>query len=271
MQTSSEDLTHPSSFAAFSVEAQANTISFVSNPLSDQTKKQKKKKEKDQQEPVSILKRTDTEITQPPINNKLSQQDRDVFNSIVNNKTTSTKKEKTTKHTTTQKNIISSPEDEENEKAEIRLKIDRYYSVFFDRLRFEKPKLSVKSSIEDHRLSLSTVEKDLNSANGLTALKMMVRGMFGFLEATTASIPELGLNLSGLDNAFATNEKSLEPTLEEMSIKHASWFAVSVERRLVYELMQIIAMTHKMNTDSEFAAKMHATVSNTQKEDYREL
>lgn len=146
----------------------------------------------------------------------------------------------------------------------IRCKIDRYYVAFGGTKLFtEPPKLTPKSSLEDHRLALKAVESELDGSGAMNGFKMMVSGLFTVLESISAQRPELGLDLHGefpLTAMLQSNDEILEPTYEEFVIKHADWFTMSVERRLALELIQVVVATRQLNSNPALAEQMTARV-----------
>lgn len=163
--------------------------------------------------------------------------------------------------------------EEERLKQNIRIRIKRYFDAFNQSTLFghDEPRLCSKDSMEAHMEALAEVEQSLNSAGAVDGLAMMVKGGFTILESFSIQFPQMGLNLRGLGTVLNDHQSALEPTWNELVIKHAEWFTMSVERRFVLELMQLVMATHKLNTDPAFAQRLQSVVAEKTLEQFDEL
>lgn len=148
---------------------------------------------------------------------------------------------------------VTRKSDESEERASLLRKIHAYTQKFPERLKqlSMTPAKESKADIEDLRHLVIDMEHELGkgtSARMLTSAHVLVLTQ---LESVSHKWNPLKLNLDQLQNVATANaDKVLLPLWEEFAIKHADYFSTSVETRLVVATIEIIAATHRLNSQN---------------------
>jgi len=132
------------------------------------------------------------------------------------------------------------------------------------------PKLSEKSSLEEHEAALAIVHEELDARNGPKTL----RQRFGLLLSITEGVvgdgsqleflpPNYRPNLTGLSAAFKAGvfSQEMDPVLTEIGIEYPWLCGQGLAGRFVNAVFAMLLTTHMMNTSPTFLkmAKLNNT------------
>lgn len=139
----------------------------------------------------------------------------------------------------------------------MRDKILEYHQAFPEKLG-RPPKIAASTSYEEYQAMLASIRSRLNRSGSLQGFITMLGGFFQIAEAASHNFPQAGVDLTGLPQVYQESLPELRPTIQEFVIEHGEYLQVGVNGRLAAQLLQLMVMVHKMNTDPAFAANLKA-------------
>lgn len=153
--------------------------------------------------------------------------------------------------------------DTKEERALLMRRIKQYYAKFGERITTPLPKTLAKQTLEQLQELLRSVELDISCAGATeTCAGLLVASLQGVQQLTTVFNP-LDLRLSGpradLVQTFAAQRSTWLPIVEEFAIKYERWFAIGVEKRLLFYLASVILLVNRANKEApQMEANAHA-------------
>lgn len=169
------------------------------------------------------------------------------------------------------------PEDDTDAKAKILRKINGYQREFPERLVHCKvPKtFGAKATLEELKIHLADIEHELGKTGGLEVAKRGFVVVCGLIEQMQERTKILPYNLQhyskiaeqSLQDRLMPDGKVSEapmiPLLKEFMVKYDDWFSTRVEARFILEMVGLMAICHKMNTDATVQQRMAAATTQT--------
>lgn len=145
--------------------------------------------------------------------------------------------------------------DTKEERALLVRRIKQYYAKFGERITTPLPRaFGTKQTLEQLQELLRSVELDISCAGATeTCAGLLVASLQGVQQLTTVFNP-LDLRLSGpradLVQTFAAQRSTWLPIVEEFAIKYERWFAIGVEKRLLFYLASVILLVNRANKEA---------------------
>jgi len=139
------------------------------------------------------------------------------------------------------------PEVEFDSNAALR-KIELYYAKLGHKIKYKpKRKPTAKTSPEELQDILFNIERDLSIGQGVDiCVTGYSTGMSG-LETLHRIYNPLGLQLKGLGKATEEAKPLWEDLMVEFAIKHEDWFAMGVEKRILFFTAQLVMSVDAAN------------------------
>jgi len=140
-------------------------------------------------------------------------------------------------------------------KQDLVRRIKQYHAKFGSQIGTKLPRgFGVKNSLEDLQQLMHDIELDVNSASAQhTAVALFAGAFQGFQQLTQLYNP-LDLRLSGpradLVSTLQAQQSTWMPMIEEFAIKYEKWFAVGVEKRLLFYAAGVILLVNKANKEA---------------------
>ncbi len=167
------------------------------------------------------------------------------------------------------------PEDDTDAKAKILRKINGYQREFPERLVHCKvPKtFGAKATLEELKIHLADIEHELGKSGGFEMVKRGFVVLCGLVEQGQEKFHVLPYNLThygkiaeqSLQDRMMPDGKISEapmiPLLKEFAVKWDDWFSTRVEARILLEMMGMMAICHKMNTDATMQQRMNTATA----------
>lgn len=163
-------------------------------------------------------------------------------------------------------------EDDTDAKARVLRKINGYQREFPERLVHCKvPKtFGAKATLEELKIHLADIEHELGKHGGLEVAKVGFVYLCGAIEDIQARTKILPYNLEHFgdfgqqclqDRKMAdgsVSQTTMVPLLKEFVVKYDDWFSTRVESRILLELIGLMRVCHKFNTDPTLKQRMTA-------------
>ena len=120
-------------------------------------------------------------------------------------------------------------------------KIELYFAKLGHKIKYKpKRKPTVKSTPEELQDILYNIEQDLAIGQGMdVCIEGYRAGMHG-VETLHHMFNPLGLDLNGLGAAVDEKRDVWQDLMIEFAIKHEDWFAMGVEKRIIFFTVQTI-------------------------------
>lgn len=158
----------------------------------------------------------------------------------------------------------SKVEDDSDAKARILRKINGYQREFPERLVHCKvPKtFGAKATLEELKIHLADIEHELGKSGGLEVAKKGFVAVCGLIEQFQEKTKILPYNLQhygkiaeqSLQDRMMEDGKVSEapmiPLLKEFVVKYDDWFSTRIETRILLEMLGMMVICHKFNTDT---------------------
>ena len=120
-------------------------------------------------------------------------------------------------------------------------KIELYYAKLGKKIKYKpKRKPTVKSSPEELQEILFNIEQDLAIGQGIDVCTTAYPAGMAAIEQIHYKFNPLGLQLRGLGQAVEEKRDVWEDLMVEFAIKHEDWFAMGVEKRIIFFTVQVI-------------------------------
>jgi len=168
-------------------------------------------------------------------------------------------------------------EDDTDAKAKVLRKINGYMREFPERLIHCKvPKtFSAKATLEELKIHLADIEHELGKSGGLEVAKKGFVTLCGLIEQVQEKTKILPYNLQhygkiaeqSLQDRMMPDGKVSEapmvPLLKEFVVKYDDWFSTRVESRILLEMLGMMVVCHKFNTDTVAQQRVEASTQKT--------
>lgn len=139
-------------------------------------------------------------------------------------------------------------EEEKVQRVGLVRKINLYLDLLGHKLNHKPRKASTKETLKSLHTKLEEIEAELRLGSGLEAAKGMYQYALVSAEQVTKHVwNPLGWDLTGLGAAAARNKEIWEDLVTEFAIKHNSWFAQSVETRLIFATVTLMVAVDQTN------------------------